>query len=181
MPPKEVRRRQSARLRQVLDSDVEDEEKDSAGEKELSERPAARSPTAGASQSAAQADAAGTDANEPQDVLPPRLPGSSLTRPISGSPSLGLSDGRPRAPKYQPKSNIRRSKQERDAQEKAERERQKERAAASAPKRGRGGFARGSFARGRGRGGRGAFRGGLSGWKADSRVEPTGFLGGPSG
>ncbi|MCJ1236653.1 hypothetical protein MMC14_004635 [Varicellaria rhodocarpa] len=84
------------------------------------------------------------------------------------SRAAGPSENKPRALKFQPKTNvIRRSKEEREAQDRAEEERRLARLRANAPKANY----RGAFhARGRGRGGRGGFRGGMNGWRDQRQV-----------
>ena len=87
------------------------------------------------------------------------------------SSTSGSSESKPRALKYQPKANVvRRSKEEREAQDRAEEERRLARLRANATKSNyRGGF----HARGRGRGGRGNFRGGMNRWRDQRQVAST--------
>ena len=82
--------------------------------------------------------------------------------------------------KYQPKAGARRSKEDRETQERAEAERERENARLLAAESSRGDVTYKGRGRGRGRGG--AFRGGLSGWRNDARPSAgaSGFLGGPS-
>lgn len=95
----------------------------------------------------------------------------------SGSGS-GAAGNKPVGLKFQPKSFIRRSKEEREAFEKAEEERRQARLAAS------GVSTSTNNVRGGGRGGftRGGFRGGMSGWRTERRglAQATGPLSGPS-
>ena len=91
------------------------------------------------------------------------------TRAASSSSSVpGASGSRPVGLKFQPKAAIRRSKEEREAQDRAEEER---RAARLAEVGGDGYSIRGQYDRGGGRGGasRAGFRGGMSGWRSEKR------------
>ena len=117
-------------------------------------------------------------------ISEPALPAPSISpAPLAAAPSTrsrvnaristasraaGSSENKPRALKFQPKTNvIRRSKEEREAQDRAEEERRLARLRANAPKA----SYRGAFhARGGGRGGRGGFHGGMSGWRDQRQV-----------
>ena len=91
--------------------------------------------------------------------------------------TTGPSENKPRPLKFQPKANvIRRSKEERETQDRAEEERRRARLRANAPES----SYRGRF-RDRGRGGRGGFRGGMSGWRDQKQLlrkatEPLGGI-----
>ena len=90
-------------------------------------------------------------------------------------PKASSSKASPPKLKFQPKAGARRSKEERDADEKAENEKANARMLASSAQPDRGSRGRG---RGRGRG----FSGGLSGWRnaIQGSASASGFLGGPS-
>ena len=101
-----------------------------------------------------------------------------LPNPAPNSNAADGSDARPTSLKFKPKSFIRRSKEEREAEEKAEAERRAARQIAD------GGFSTnergGSFGRGRGRGQHGGF-GDMSRWKNERfnlSHEASGHLGG---
>ena len=127
--------------------------------------------------------AAATDRRQQPDTATGPASSISIAQPgfpaaaSSRAPSLRgqSSETRPRGLKFQPKTNVRRSKEQREAQDHAEAERQRRLAASTAAAQPRGGFVPG-----RGRGGRGMFRGGLSGWRHERSATASGFLGGPS-
>ena len=102
---------------------------------------------------------------------------------VSSSSAAGGSPGtRPTGLKFQPKAVVRRTKEEREAQEKAEEEKRQARLAANPStnsEKYRGQYARGGMVDGPTRGG---FRGGMSGWRTERRGigQATGPLsGGP--
>ncbi|MCJ1396814.1 hypothetical protein MMC11_000004 [Xylographa trunciseda] len=85
----------------------------------------------------------------------------------SSSTAGGLPGGRPTGLKFQPKAVTRRTKEEREAQERAEEEKRQARIAANPIKisgKNRGQYARGGTVDGPTRGG---FRGGMSGWRTE--------------
>ena len=93
---------------------------------------------------------------------------SSLRGSAAAAASTNAPGSRSAGLKFQPKSVVRRSREDREAQERLEEERRIERAKAN--------VATDGFATRRGRGG---FRGGMSGWKTERRGGgASGFLGG---
>ncbi|MCJ1288771.1 hypothetical protein MMC34_000300 [Xylographa carneopallida] len=101
----------------------------------------------------------------------------------SSSTRGGLPGNRPTGLKFQPKAVVRRTKEEREAQERVEEEKRQARLAANPSgnsERNRGQYARGGVVDGPTRGG---FRGGMSGWRTERRGigQATGPLsGGPT-
>ncbi|MCJ1376991.1 hypothetical protein MMC17_000081 [Xylographa soralifera] len=101
----------------------------------------------------------------------------------SSSAAGGMLGNRPMGLKFQPKAVTRRTKEEREAQERAEEEKRQARLAANPTANSE--RSRGQYARGEGMDGptRGGFRGGMSGWRTERRGmgQATGPLsGGPT-
>ncbi|MCJ1321327.1 hypothetical protein MMC15_006671 [Xylographa vitiligo] len=101
----------------------------------------------------------------------------------SSTTAAGLPGSRPTGLKFQPKAVVRRTKEEREAQERLEEEKRQARLAANPStksEKNRGQYARGGMVDGPTRGG---FRGGMSGWRTERRGmgQATGPLsGGPT-
>ena len=194
MPPKSATPRRSARNRP-------------AGEAGADSSTANDPNSSAAPQAATDSPSQDPSPSGPKSPSEPAHDASSSRAPAAEHPTNASPAPRTRTLKFQPKTNLRRTKEQREAQEQAEAARQQERAAAAAaaaekaaasalvlsagahaqhqppPARRPEDFSSRGGWRGRGRGGRGAFRGGLSGWRNESRGGGAafGFLGGPSG